>query len=173
MALAYLDFTAQEIAIAAALSGDERLAEAALTGDPYLAFARAANLVPADATKETHGEIRDRMKAVVLGVGYGMGAKTLAFRLQINESEARHLLQLYDEAYPRFAEWREDHLNRRCSAYGRRRSSAGRSSRRTTPGRTPCAIGRYSRREPKYCAGLAALPWSVASGCAPRSMTRC
>ena len=173
MALAYLDFTAQEIAIAAALSGDERLAEAALSGDPYLAFAKTANLVPADATKETHGEIRDRMKAVVLGVGYGMGAQTLAFRLQVNESEARHLLQLYDEAYPRFAQWREDHLNR--SLLGMRPTTIFGWTFEPDEDTRPNTL----RNWPIQAAGAEILRWtcSVAVergiGFAHRSMTRC
>ena len=63
--LAYIDFASQEIAAAAALSGDERMVEAYVTGDPYLAFAKAARLVPADASKGTHPAIRERCKAIV------------------------------------------------------------------------------------------------------------
>ena len=44
--VAYVDYAAQEIAVAAALSGDQRLADAYATGDPYLAFAKDARLVP-------------------------------------------------------------------------------------------------------------------------------
>src|ERR1035437_1206858 len=47
-AIAYIDWSTQEIAIAAGLSGDERMAEDYQT-DPYLGFAKAARLVPADA----------------------------------------------------------------------------------------------------------------------------
>ena len=47
--IAYIDFASQEIGIAAALSGDERMADGYLEGDPYLAFAKAARLVPPDA----------------------------------------------------------------------------------------------------------------------------
>ena len=42
--LAYIDFASQEIGIAAALSGDERMAEGYWAGDPYMAFAKAAKL---------------------------------------------------------------------------------------------------------------------------------
>src|SRR5690606_32393663 len=38
-ALAYIDYEQQEIAIAAALSGDENLKEAYVSGDPYIGFA--------------------------------------------------------------------------------------------------------------------------------------
>ena len=55
--LAFLDWAAQEIGIAAALSGDERMIKDYSTGDPYLAFAKAARLVPEDATKQSHSMI--------------------------------------------------------------------------------------------------------------------
>ena len=70
-ALAYVDFSAQEIAIAAALSGDEGLWRDYLA-DPYIGFGKRAGLLPATATKWSHRTDRDRLKAVVLGVGYGM-----------------------------------------------------------------------------------------------------
>jgi hypothetical protein len=38
-AVAYCDYSSQEVAIAAALSGDKRLLDAVQTGDPYLSFA--------------------------------------------------------------------------------------------------------------------------------------
>ena len=87
-AVAYVDYRCQEIAIAAAMSGDERLIEAVRSGDPYLAFARTASLAPADATKATHGPLRDAMKAVVLAIGYGMSSRTLATRLNAPSPEA-------------------------------------------------------------------------------------
>jgi DNA polymerase-1 len=81
--IAYIDFASQEIALAAAFSGDERLMAGYAAGDPYLAFAKAAKLVPPDATKATHGTIRDRCKAIVLGIGYGMEAPSMAARAGI------------------------------------------------------------------------------------------
>ena len=78
MALAYVDFSSQEMGIAAALSGDAALLEAYRSGDVYLSFAKQAGLAPPDATKASHGEVRDRCKAVVLGTLYGMGPETLA-----------------------------------------------------------------------------------------------
>ena len=74
MALAYCDWSSQEIAIAAALSGDELLWNAYESGDPYIAFAIQAGLAPPVATKETHKDIRNRCKSVVLGTNYGMSA---------------------------------------------------------------------------------------------------
>ena len=45
-ALAYIDWSSQEVAVAAALSGDERMLEAVRSGDPYLAFAIVSGLAP-------------------------------------------------------------------------------------------------------------------------------
>jgi hypothetical protein len=105
--LAYIDFASQEIAIAAALSGDERMMEGYASGDPYLAFAKAARLAPADATKASHKAERDRCKAVVLGVNYGMGHQSLADALGITPAEASELMRLHRDAYPKFWSWSE------------------------------------------------------------------
>src|SRR5262245_44497054 len=48
-AVAYCDWSAQEFAIAGALSNDECMIADYASGDPYLAFARANGLVPVDA----------------------------------------------------------------------------------------------------------------------------
>ena len=74
-------------------------------GDPYLAFAKAARLAPADATKASHKAERDRCKAVVLGVNYGMGHEALATSLGIAPADARDLMRLHREAYRRFWSW--------------------------------------------------------------------
>jgi hypothetical protein len=104
-ALAYVDFSSQEMGIAAAMSGDERLLDAYRTGDIYLAFAKQAGLAPADATKASHGEVRDMCKAVVLGTLYGMGPETLAKRIGRPLIEARDLLRLHQVTYRRFWGW--------------------------------------------------------------------
>jgi DNA polymerase I len=106
--LAYVDFASQEIGIAAALSGDQRMADGYLEGDPYIAFARAARLAPAEATNETHKIIRDRCKAIVLGVNYGMGPEALAMQAGITPAEAKELLRLHKETYRPFWKWSED-----------------------------------------------------------------
>jgi hypothetical protein len=106
--LAILDWAAQEIALAAALSGDERMAEGYATGDPYLAFAKAARLVPEDATKQSHPLIRERCKTIVLGVGYGMEVRTMAARAGIRPCNAVELLQLHRQTYRAFWRWSDE-----------------------------------------------------------------
>ena len=106
-ALAYLDFSSQEFAIAAYLSGDEKMQRAYESGDPYLQFAKDAGLAPRDATKQSHEAVRDRCKAIVLGVQYGMSAFGMARRAGILQAEARELLQLHKEHYRTFWSWAE------------------------------------------------------------------
>jgi DNA polymerase-1 len=111
-ALAYIDWSAQEVAIAAALSGDEALLEAVQSGDPYLSFAKRAGLAPADATKATHSQIRDHCKACVLGSNYGMGSASLAYRIGVSETRATHLLDALRRVFPTFWQWSEDTIDR-------------------------------------------------------------
>lgn len=103
--LAYVDWSQQEFGIAAALSSDERMIDAYVTGDPYLAFAKQAGAVPKDATKATHGAAREQFKACVLAVQYGMGEASLAQRIGRPVPEARELLRLHRRTYPRFWAW--------------------------------------------------------------------
>lgn len=109
--LAYIDWEQQEFGIAAALSYDPLMLEAYRSGDPYLKFAKQAGAVPADATKETHSVERERFKACVLAVQYGMGAKSLAQRIGCSEFEARELLGLHKQTYKRFWQWSDGVVN--------------------------------------------------------------
>ena len=110
-ALAYIDWEQQEFGIAAALSGDIAMKDAYSSGDPYLAFAKQAGAVPADATKASHGTIRDQFKVCALAVQYGMGDKSLAESLGVTEGRARQLLQLHKATYPTFWAWSEAAVN--------------------------------------------------------------
>jgi DNA polymerase I-like protein with 3'-5' exonuclease and polymerase domains len=112
MALAYGDWSSQEIAVAAALSGDELLWTAYESGDPYIAFAIQAGLAPPEATKETHKDIRNRCKSVVLGTNYGMSAYGVAQAAKIHELEAKVLLQKHRETYRKFWIWAESNKDR-------------------------------------------------------------
>ena len=106
-AVAYVDWSQQEFGIAAALSGDGVMQAAYLSADadPYLAFARQAGAVPADATKETHGKEREQFKICALAVQYGMGSQRLSQTLGQPEAMARELLRLHRQTYPVFWEW--------------------------------------------------------------------
>ncbi|MCL7406458.1 DNA polymerase [Paradonghicola geojensis] len=105
--LAYVDYSSQEIAIAAALSGDQNMWAAYSSGDPYMAFAIQAGLAPEGATKATHKDIRNQCKQIVLGVGYGMGAEAMAGAGGIHVVQARALLQSHKMTYREFWAWAE------------------------------------------------------------------
>jgi DNA polymerase I-like protein with 3'-5' exonuclease and polymerase domains len=104
-ALAYVDWSQQEWGIAAALSGDAAMQVAYTSGDPYLAFAKQAGAAPADATKATHGDVRDLFKACALAVQYGMGEEGLSLKIGRPIAYARELLHLHRETYPDYWRW--------------------------------------------------------------------
>lgn len=106
-ALAYIDWEQQEFGIAASLSGDTAMMEAYQSGDPYLSFAKQAKAVPAHATKASHSVVRDQFKVCALAVQYGMGADSLAFKLNKPPAYARELLRLHRETYSTFWRWSE------------------------------------------------------------------
>jgi DNA polymerase I len=103
--IAYIDWSQQELGIAAALSGDEAMQEAYRSGDPYMAFAVQAGAAPPGATKSTHKPVRDLFKSCSLAVQYGMGSKSLALKIDRSESAARDLLRLHRETYSKFWKW--------------------------------------------------------------------
>lgn len=109
--VAYIDWSQQEFGIAAALSGDELMQKAYQSGDPYLEFAKQAGAAPEGATKATHPLERERFKACVLAVQYGMGAESLAQQAGISVTEARYLLELHRSTYRTFWAWSEDVVN--------------------------------------------------------------
>jgi len=105
MQLDYLDWRAQEIAIAAALSGDEAMMEDYRHSDFYLAFAIRAGLAPPDATKKSHGDIRKVTKTVCLGVMFGQTAYGMANKLAISCAQAAKLLRAHKRLYHKFWAW--------------------------------------------------------------------
>ena len=111
MGVAYIDWSQQEIGIAAALSGDTAMQAAYLSGDPYLEFAKQAGLAPLEATKQSHPEQRKLCKAAVLAVQYGMGAESLAESIDQPTQMGRELLNNHRRTFPDFWKWSEDVVN--------------------------------------------------------------
>ena len=109
--VAYVDWSQQEFGIAAALSNDTAMMAAYDSGDPYLAFAKQAGAAPQNATKYSHKTIRDQFKACVLAVQYGMGAESLAYRINQPVARARELLDLHHRTYKRFWAWSDGVLH--------------------------------------------------------------
>jgi DNA polymerase I len=105
MAIAYIDWGQQEFGIAGVLSGDLAMQAAYKSGDPYLAFAKQAGAIPTHATKQSHPVERDRFKACILGVQYGMGPHSLASQIGQSVDHAKVLLDLHRRTYPDFWGW--------------------------------------------------------------------
>jgi DNA polymerase-1 len=107
----YLDWAQQEIALAAALSGDRALTAAYLTGDVYHAFALSCGLT-SDTNikhwKKTDPETRDQMKSLYLAIIFGMGVPSLAKGLNRHPLIASALIEKHKERYPRFWQWRTE-----------------------------------------------------------------
>jgi hypothetical protein len=104
-AVAYVDWSAQELGIAAALSGDPAMWAAYRSGDPYLWLARRVGAVPPGATKGSHPAEREQFKVVSLGVLYGLSADGLARKLGVPPCRGRELLQLHRETFRQFWRW--------------------------------------------------------------------
>jgi len=76
------DYASQEIWVMAKIANDKNLLKAYEDGDPYSWFAASSNLVPPGSNvKKEYPEIRQLCKALLLGIGYGMGNVALAGHL--------------------------------------------------------------------------------------------
>jgi hypothetical protein len=123
-AVAYIDFSQQELAIAAALSGDERMQDAYRSGDFYLTFAKMAGAVPETATKQSHAAQREQFKTVALGVLYGLSAEGLARKLNVPPCRGRELLRMHQQTFRVFWAW-SDRVEMEAMLSGRLRTVFG------------------------------------------------
>jgi hypothetical protein len=104
-ALIAIDWVAQEIAIAAGQSRDEKLCAAYASNDIHMATAIATGLAPEGATRETHPAERERIKPVSLGTAYGISASGVAEAIGVSRAEGRMILEAHRHAYPKFWQW--------------------------------------------------------------------
>jgi hypothetical protein len=100
MALASVDFGAEEIGIAAGLSGDLTLQTDYRSGDPYRQFAAAALgvLEPTEHQRQIY-------KATALGRVYGLGVASLARNLGIPKAQAQRIIDQMNARYPTLNAW--------------------------------------------------------------------
>jgi len=106
----YLDWRTQEVAVAAALSGDPALIASYSGGDVYHTLALDSGLTtdPDPAHWKKHNQTqRQRMKALQLGINYGMGVPSLAKGLNQHPLIASNLIERHRRKYPRFWQWRD------------------------------------------------------------------
>jgi len=97
--IAQLDFAQQEVLIGARIYQDANL-ERDYQGEIYLNFGYRAGMVPADATAESHPVERELCKQCVLGVGYGMQAESLSYKIQRPPAYAQEMIDRHMRAYP-------------------------------------------------------------------------
>jgi DNA polymerase I len=111
----YLDWRTQEIGIAAALSGDERLMRDYRDGDVYHALAKMCGMTDDPDPirwKKENPAMRDRMKPLNLAIGYGMGVTSLGKGLDRHPLIASAIIERHKQTYPRFWQWREECVQR-------------------------------------------------------------
>jgi DNA polymerase I len=106
--IAGLDWVSQEPGIGAGLSGDPALIEDYQSGDMHMRFAIRAGLAPEQATKRSHGPLRDAIKPVSLGVSYGMSKYGVAAATGKSLNWAAGMLAAHRHAYPVFDQWQQD-----------------------------------------------------------------
>ena len=105
--LLYIDFIAQEVGLAAALSGDPAMRAMYESADAHIAFAQLAGAAPPGATKDSHPLIRKQYKTVNLGCLYGQSEYGIAARLGIPRSRAQAMLVQHHDLFPVYWDWSE------------------------------------------------------------------
>ena len=105
--LVYVDYVAEEIGLAAALSGDPMMREVYESADCHMSFAIRAGAAPSGATKRTHANVRKLYKTVNLGVQYGQSGFGIAEKLGVSRAVAEGLLKEHRKLFPVFWQWSE------------------------------------------------------------------
>ncbi len=111
----YLDWRTQEVGVAAGLSGDQALIDDYCGGDIYHALALLCGLTndrDVKHWKANQPAQRQQMKALQLGINYGMGVPSLAKGLDRHPLIASTIIERHRRRYSRFWEWREDSVHR-------------------------------------------------------------
>jgi len=103
--LVYLDYSQQEVAIQAYLSGDKNLIETYSKGDVYLETAKLCKVVPPTATKQSHPKERDVFKVLFLANSYGAGDQWIADQINKDVHVARYYKRLFRKIYKTYYDW--------------------------------------------------------------------
>jgi hypothetical protein len=115
-AIAHLDWVAQELRIAAILSGDPALLKLCAREDPYIELVISLGLAPPGATKKTHPTARKIGKVLTLAMLYGAGAGMVAGKAKMSRVRAADLLRLQRATFPIFYAWSDNFAYRGLSA---------------------------------------------------------
>jgi DNA polymerase-1 len=121
------DWSQQEVAVAAVLSGDEHLLEVYNSGDAYLGLAKKAGVIPPEGTKQTYRRERDNFKAIQLGLAYGKGLNALSEDIYANyldedgkptitreeaEDIARNIFDWHQETFTVYWDWVDENIKK-------------------------------------------------------------
>ena len=109
--LVYMDYSQQEVAIQAYLSGDQNLINTYNKGDVYLATAKLIKMVPEHATKKSHPKERDIIKVLFLANSYGAGIEWIAQQIKSDFYTARHYKKLFKKIYRVYYKWIESFID--------------------------------------------------------------
>ena len=93
-----VDYSQQEVRIIAALAKDEVMIDAFKSGKDFYALMASIvfNLPYEQCGKHgVNGDKRNQMKAVVLGLNYSMGIRSLASDLKVSEAEAQQIVNSF------------------------------------------------------------------------------
>lgn len=103
--LVYADWKSQEAVIQAFLSQDGNMIAAVKSGDPYLHTAKMVGAVPQDATKKSHGSVREIYKQSFLAISYGQTPFGLKNKLGLPIANATYVHAAIIKAYHVYQEW--------------------------------------------------------------------
>jgi hypothetical protein len=109
--LIHRDYKQQEPRIAAILSGDKNLMRACEAEDLYLEMASQLGFLRESMNVEERKAVRVLFKVVVLGIQYGLGARSLAQRTGISIYDAREILVKMRLQFGRFEDYAEGILD--------------------------------------------------------------
>jgi len=105
--LVALDYSGEENAISASWGEDENMRDAYYSDDYYIHIGKQIGVVPQDATKKSHKEIRNKvLKPLILGKLYGMGDKSLQQRLNKPIEEVSELSSNYEDNFASYYDLR-------------------------------------------------------------------
>lgn len=122
--IASIDYGQQEFFLSALESNDKNMIAAYLSGDPYLYGAKLAGAIPKNGTKDSHKIERDLFKNTYLGILYGMTKYGLSIKLTndtgrpYDEDEAQEQIDLFEESFPDYMEWKEDIITMYRNGHG-------------------------------------------------------
>jgi len=122
--IAGVDYGQQEFFLSGLESGDKNMIQAYLSGDPYLYGAKLAGAIPKDGKKEDYKIERDLFKNTYLGILFGMTKYGLSIKLTndlgrpFSEDEAQTQIELFEDTYPDYIEWRKNSLDSYKSGEG-------------------------------------------------------